>query len=97
MICTVQSGHKHCFAENSEMLCPCQGTAQYGSPANFEADAVTSEPNMKTTCGSMSCAAVNPTLGTRCGSMGPSGYQVRGSYRLSQPFHDRVQLSRSWS
>ena len=61
-----------------KMLCPCKGPAvQYGPRTNFEVDFEPSGANMKTTCGSMSCSAVNPNLGIKCGAANTSGYQVR--------------------
>ncbi len=60
------------------MLCPCQGPSVQNVPrTNFEVDFEPAGANMKTTCGSMSCSAVNPKLGTKCGTANTSGYQVR--------------------
>jgi hypothetical protein len=62
------------------MLCPCQGPSVQNVPrTNFEVDFEPAGANMKTTCGSMSCSAVNPKLGTKCGTANTSGYQVNKS------------------
>ena len=65
------------------MLCPCQGPAQPSLRTNFEVDFEPSGGNMKTTCGSMSCAAVNPKLGARCGTRNTNGYQVSDPFYFS--------------
>jgi hypothetical protein len=60
------------------MMCPCQGPSVQNVPrTNFEVDFEPAGANMKTTCGSMSCSAVNPKLGTKCGTANANGYQVK--------------------
>ncbi len=67
-----------------KMLCPCQGPSVHNVPrTNFEVDFEPAGANMKTTCGSMSCSAVNPKLGTKCGIANTNGYQVNKNNRDS--------------